>query len=102
MKYKKDEKVRIIDRLHGHNFDIVEIVIITDVNEDTNNYRCNNRFWIEDDEIEFMKICDCGKPLILFLDENGYRRGVTHTPEDEDWHMKYWSTKKVIERQKSN
>ena len=54
-------------------------------------------------EREVVGKCDCGKPLIACLNSKGERIGVTHaTPEDEDWHLTYWSTDKVIERQKLN
>lgn len=35
--------------------------------------------------------CGCGRPLVPCLDENGKQIGVTHTWEDDDWHMEYFS-----------
>jgi len=47
-------------------------------------------------------MCSCGQPLIPCFDKDGKRIGVTHTTEDEDIHLEYWSTEKVMERIKSN
>jgi len=47
-------------------------------------------------------MCSCGRELIPCFNVDGKRIGVTHTPEDEDWHFDFWSTEKVIERIKSN
>ncbi len=35
--------------------------------------------------------CDCGRPLIPALDEFGKVIGVSHSPEDDDWHIEYFS-----------
>jgi len=47
-------------------------------------------------------MCSCGQPLIPCFNKDGKRIGVTHTTEDEDIHLEYWSTEKVMERIKSN
>lgn len=46
-------------------------------------------------------LCQCGKPFIAVI-KNGKQISVTHTPEDEDWHIQYFSFDKIKERQKSN
>ena len=56
-----------------------------------------------DNEHEVVGNCDCGKPLVACLNSKCERIGVTHaTYDDEDWHLVYWSTDKVLERQKLN
>ena len=47
-------------------------------------------------------LCSCGKYLIPCINKDGKRIGVTHTIEDEEWHLDFWSTKKIIKRIKSN
>lgn len=47
-------------------------------------------------------ICSCGRPLIPCFNKDGKRIGVTHTSEDEDWHLEFWSTEKVMKRIESN
>lgn len=39
--------------------------------------------------------CGCGRPLYPALNEQGERIGVTHTPEDEDWHLEYFCSLRV-------
>ena len=54
MKYKIGDKVKIVAYKHGHGFDIGEVVIITEVNEDNyrGEYLDGRDFWyVEDDEI---------------------------------------------------
>lgn len=39
---------------------------------------------------ELAGVCGCGKVLFVQHDVAGKRIGVTHTPEDDDYHMDYW------------
>jgi hypothetical protein len=56
MKYKKGDFVKIIDKLHGHDFELGEKVLITKVFEA--DYRCNNTFYVKDDEVELISLPD--------------------------------------------
>jgi len=47
-------------------------------------------------------MCSCGRPLMPCYDINGKRIGVTHTSDDDIWHVEYWQTEKIIERAKLN
>lgn len=52
MKYKVGDKVKIIKRLHGHNFLIGEIVTIDAVYfRDYVAYIEKSRYWITDEEV---------------------------------------------------
>lgn len=44
---------------------------------------------------ELVGVCSCGRQLYACLNEHGKRIGVTHTPEDEDWHLEYWGGMRV-------
>lgn len=46
---------------------------------------------MKDKDEEIIGTCGCGKPLFACYNEKGERTGVTHTVEDEDWHMEYFS-----------
>jgi hypothetical protein len=43
-------------------------------------------------------VCSCGRPLLAIRDDSGKQISVTHTLEDDEHHMEYWSTSKVNER----
>ncbi len=47
---------------------------------------------------EAVGVCSCGRVLYPCFDENKKRIGVTHTIEDDDHHMEYWSTDSIIKR----
>lgn len=47
-------------------------------------------------------LCSCGRPLVPCYDSKGKKIGVTHTPEDADWHREFWSAEATEERIKSN
>jgi len=54
-------------------------------------------------QLEVVGICDCGRLLVAALDQNGKRIGAQHaTYDDEDYHINYWSTEKVLQRQLAN
>lgn len=36
-------------------------------------------------------ICGCGRPLLVVRNAEGKRIGVTHTLEDENHHLAFWS-----------
>jgi len=36
-------------------------------------------------------LCGCGRKLYPVYDQDGKKVGVTHTPEDEDWHLEYFA-----------
>lgn len=68
MDYKVGDNVKITARLHGHMFDIGEVVTITSVSNI--DYRANNKWWIQSDEFELT--CEnpdsskgIAKPLVM-------------------------------------
>ena len=46
--------------------------------------------------------CSCGRVLYECLTDEGARIGVTHTPEDEDYHMQFWSEAEIYKRMTQN
>lgn len=48
------------------------------------------------DELRGMETtCGCGRPLIPHLNVRGEQIGVTHTPEDDEWHAAYFGSIQV-------
>lgn len=43
--------------------------------------------------------CGCGRQLLVFRDGDGKRIGVTHTQEDENHHLAFWSPRGLTEEQ---
>jgi len=109
MNYKKGDQGRIIAEHGGHEFAIGQIVTITETEDqddplsmEPEAFKCDNKWWVNADEIELIVgICDCGRPLLPVY-ENKRRTGVTHSIEDENYHLNYWSTEEVIKRTESN
>jgi len=109
MNYKEGDRVRITEEHGGHEFAIGQIVTITETEDQDDplsmkpeSFRCDDKWWVNADEIELIVgICDCEKPLLPVY-ENGKRTGVTHSMEDEDYHLKYWSIEEIIKRAESN
>ena len=107
---KEGDKARIIAQHGGHEFKIGQIVTITETEdqEDTlsikpESVRCDNKWGCNLDEIELIVgMCDCGRPLLPCYDAKGKRIGVTHSSEDEEYHLVYWSNDKLKERKSSN
>ncbi len=61
MKYKKGDKVKIVDEMHGHGFqngDIVEIIKVNGIDDIGNgDYRVkglSDSWWVRDEEIELV------------------------------------------------
>ena len=59
MKFKKGQKVKVVDRVHGHNFKIGDIVNILDLdpksNGGTGGYKCElngEMWWLDDRELK--------------------------------------------------
>ena len=54
--YKVGDKVRVIDRIHGHEFEIDEEVTIDQVYREDKDYRCSNSerdfWWLTEEEVE--------------------------------------------------
>lgn len=42
-------------------------------------------------------ICGCGRPLEPCFNSNGEKIGVTHTAEDEDHHLEYFSGLRIFD-----
>lgn len=51
---------------------------------------------------ESVGMCSCGRPLIPCFNKDGKRIGVTHTAEDGEWHLGFWSTENVMKRIQNN
>jgi len=43
-------------------------------------------------------VCSCGRLLYPCFDEKGKRIGVTHTPEDDEFHCEYWAGARILLR----
>jgi len=56
--YKVGDKVRVIDRTHGHGFEIGEEVTIDQVYREDKDYRCSNSerdfWWLTEEEVELI------------------------------------------------
>lgn len=84
MKYKVGEKVKIIDRICGHLFNIGEEVEIIEVNKTVEHYYATNgysKYHIREEEIEEInnrtKNINLLESYSKFLEQNGYM--------DTDW-----------------
>lgn len=55
MKFKVGDKVRVTERKNGHEFEIGEVVEITDIHPIDNDYRCSNGYtnwYLKEDELK--------------------------------------------------
>lgn len=55
MRFKVGDDVKIVARKWGHSHDIGDVVTITSVNNEDEDYKVNDYWFVRDDEIEIVE-----------------------------------------------